>query len=136
MQDKEHTVIKCIVSLDDMLASGDVVVSNVTNDTSTNNNSTEEEINFRGDKNLSENRLTDLMPKVSASKYDSVADLKRDLQQRFETEWGLEGRRQDTEQVAIGWELVHDGNVLCPNYFLGDYSIKSGDLIHAVIRNK
>ena len=61
--------------------------------------------------------------------------LKRDLQAQFGRAWGLQGRRIDHENVAIGWELVHDATVLCPNYFLEDYGIETGDTVHAVIRD-
>jgi hypothetical protein len=73
--------------------------------------------------------------RVHASGFDAVADLKRDLQAQFGRAWGLQGRRIDHENVAIGWELVHDATVLCPNYFLEDYGIETGDTVHAVIRD-
>eukprot|EP00946_MAST-07B_sp_MAST-7B-sp1_P005122 g5122.t1 len=73
--------------------------------------------------------------RVHASGFDAVADLKRDLQAQFGSAWGLQGRRLDHENVAIGWELVHDATVLCPNYFLEDYGIETGDTVHAVIRD-
>ena len=73
--------------------------------------------------------------RVHASGFDAVADLKRDLQAQFGRAWGLQGRRFDHENVAIGWELVHDATVLCPNYFLEDYGIETGDTVHAVIRD-
>ena len=48
--------------------------------------------------------------------------------------WGLQGRRQSPERLYIGWELVYDSYVLGENFFLGDYGIKSGDHLYAVIR--
>jgi aarF domain-containing kinase len=137
MQDKEHTVVQCIVSLDDMLESGVSSSFDVHDDESNSSRSrrSSSSTTGNGEGKSQETSLTDVKPRVNASRYDSVADLKRDLQSRYANEWGLSGRRFDHEQVAIGWELVHDGDVLCPNYFLGDYNIKSGDCIHAIIRN-
>ena len=73
-------------------------------------------------------------PRVHASRYDSVADIKRELQERYGEDWGLLGRALDRDGVAVGWELVHNATVLCPNYLLGDYAVASGDTVEAVVR--
>ena len=72
--------------------------------------------------------------RASTTSFDSVADLKRLLQQRHGAAWGLEGRRMSAERLYVGWELVYDSYVLGENFFLGDYGIKSGDHLYAVIR--
>ena len=73
---------------------------------------------------------------IRTNAYDSVADLKRSLQAQYGTDWGLSTRRKDHERLAIGWELVHKGSVLCPNYLIRDYGVETGDLVHAVIRRE
>ena len=72
--------------------------------------------------------------RVNTTSFDSVADLKRTLQEKHAAAWGLQGRRQSPERLYIGWELVYDSYVLGENFFLGDYGIKSGDHLYAVIR--
>ena len=89
---------------------------------------------MEGSGESSTSAVADTVPRINASMYDSIADLKRDIQHRYGAEWNLNDRRLDQERVAIGWELVHDGDVLCPNYFLSDYNIRTGDHIHVVIR--
>ena len=71
---------------------------------------------------------------MNTTSFDSVADLKRTLQEKHAAAWGLQGRRQSPERLYIGWELVYDSYVLGENFFLGDYGIKSGDHLYAVIR--
>ena len=55
--------------------------------------------------------------------------------------WGLGGRRQDREGLALGWELVCaeiEGlggvAVMGDQFFLGDYGVASGDTLAAVVR--
>ena len=73
---------------------------------------------------------------IKAHPHDSVSDLKRAMQSTFEEEWGLIGRRLDRDGIATGWELVNDadGSILSYHLFLSSYRLKSGDLIHAVVR--
>lgn len=72
--------------------------------------------------------------RVNTTSFDSIADLKRSLQERYAAHWGLEGRRQSPERLYIGWELVYDSYVLGENFFLRDYGIKSGDHLYAIIQ--
>ncbi len=153
MHDEEHTVVDLVVSLDELLedgggsgggsgnnqqmsdtddgGGGGVGVGDDDDDDANKNHHHTVDASVDGGGATGLARATTF---VHASTYDAVADLKRDLHARFADEWGLAGRRLDNERVAIGWELVHASTVLCPNYFLGDYAIKSGDTIHAVIR--
>ena len=83
---------------------------------------------------------------VHTTSLDSVADLKRDLQGRFGERWSLAGRRRDRERLAVGWELVGDlaprragsaGGGLCVlgnTFFVGDYGVRSGETLFAVVR--
>lgn len=70
---------------------------------------------------------------------DSVSDLKRQLQNKYLYEWGLDGRRLDRDKLASGWELVVQGGgkgstVLSYHLFLHAYGIQNNDVIHAVVR--
>ena len=78
--------------------------------------------------------VTIAQSRVYASSFDSIADIKRELQEQNGKEWGLTGRARDRDGIAIGWELVHNATVLCPNYLLGDYPVISGDTVEAVVR--
>jgi len=131
MNDEKHNVITCIVSLDHLVESGGKGLGGVEESKET-FSATKEDSGKSGESSTS--AVADTVPRINASMYDSIADLKRDIQHRYGAEWNLNDRRLDQEQVAIGWELVHDGDVLCPNYFLSDYNITTGDRIHVVIR--
>jgi len=85
---------------------------------------------------------------------DSVSDLKRMIQDRYEEEWGLLGRRLDRDKIRTGWELIcfnrkneskdnasdqdprldQDSLVMSYHLFLRSYDIQHGDIIHAVVR--
>ena len=87
---------------------------------------------------------------------DSVSDLKRMIQDRFEEEWNLHGRRMDRDRIRTGWELIcldqrkrmkQDNNsddelsccgdyslVMSYHLFVHSYDIQHGDIIHAVVR--
>lgn len=72
---------------------------------------------------------------VHSTAYDSVADLKRDLQNDYGGAWGLTGRRLDREGLAIGWELcLSDGEMLCHHFLLQDYGVSTGDRVFVIIR--
>ena len=91
---------------------------------------------------------TAMRPVIVTSRDDSVSDVKRALQARFGSEWGLAGRRRDRDGVALGWELVHvrhaadgvrgdedtDGAVLSYHLFLHNYGVEHDDVFHAVVR--
>jgi len=53
-------------------------------------------------KELSNDYIIDTM----AHPDDSISDLKRQIQSKFEAEWGLGDRRMDRDQIRTGWELV------------------------------
>ena len=94
---------------------------------------------------------------------DSVSDLKRVIQEKYEDSWGLMERRKDRDQIRTGWELIcHDRrreesensrtnskqkrikvtakredeeqSVMSYHLFVHSYRIRHGDLIHAVVR--
>jgi curved DNA-binding protein CbpA len=90
---------------------------------------------------------------VLAHPEDSVSDLKRAIQEKYETEWGLIGRRKDRDNIRLGWELLcvnrtdeQDLNssksskknqehlVMSYHLFLSSYGIEHKDLIYAVVR--
>lgn len=134
MDDEEHTVIPITLIMDVLLEAGSsdkaAASSNDTGGVFVGKQRAGEGHVGGTTTDLSDNEL-----QIHASGFDAVADLKRDLQTQFGAAWDLDGRRLDQENVAIGWELVYDGSVLCPNFFLEDYGIGSGDTIHAVIRD-
>ena len=95
---------------------------------------------------------------------DSVSDLKRVLQEKYEEDWGLMGRRKDRDQIRTGWELIcqdrrseiqmnansskrtgieieaqkdqdEDHLVMSYHLFVHSYRIRHGDVIHANVRN-
>ena len=92
---------------------------------------------------------------------DSVSDLKRVLQEKYEEDWGLMGRRKDRDQIRTGWELIcqdrrseiqmnansskqmgieaqkdqdEDHLVMSYHLFVHSYRIRHGDVIHAIVR--
>jgi len=92
---------------------------------------------------------------------DSVSDLKRFLQEKYEEDWGLVGRRKDRDQISTGWELIcqdrrsemnansskqtgieieaqndqdEDHLVMSYHLFVHSYRIRHGDVIHAIVR--
>lgn len=92
---------------------------------------------------------------------DSVSDLKRVLQEKYEEDWGLMGRRKDRDQIRTGWELIcqdrrsemnaksskktgieieaqkyqdEDHMVMSYHLFVHSYRIRHGDVIHAIVR--
>jgi len=81
---------------------------------------------------------------VEAASDDSVSDLKRQLESKYDHEWGLEGRLKNREGTLMGWELIQEEGlletggvgtvVLSYHLFLHDYGIQSGDILHAVVR--
>ena len=78
--------------------------------------------------------LATIEVRAYATSLDSVADLKRDMEAAHGGQWGLSERRKDSERISIGWELVHNSEVLCHNFVLRDYGIRSGDRLYAVVR--
>ncbi len=77
---------------------------------------------------------------------DSISDLKRCIQSKYATVWGLEDRKRDRDGLYLGWELIHRSNcdtdsnsinahsVLSYHLFLESYGINDGDILHAVVR--
>jgi len=94
---------------------------------------------------------------------DSVSDLKRAIQEKYETEWGLRGRKKDRDNIRMGWELLcidrigeqhylkntsksssnnnkkkmmtnQEHLVMSYHLFLNSYDIRHKDLIYAVVR--
>ena len=72
--------------------------------------------------------------KAYVTSLDSVADLKRYMEAAHGGQWGFSERRKDSERISIGWELVHNTEVLCHNFVLRDHGIRSGDRLHTVVR--
>mmetsp|Transcript_19165 Transcript_19165/g.23583 ORF Transcript_19165/g.23583 Transcript_19165/m.23583 type:complete len:291 (-) Transcript_19165:1751-2623(-) len=77
---------------------------------------------------------------IDAHPDDSVSDIKRQLQSIYLSEWGLDGRRLDRDNIATGWELVCKNivtdsiEVMSYHLFLNSYDILGGDIIHAIVR--
>ena len=69
-------------------------------------------------------------------RYDAVADVKRALEARFEAAWGLAGRPRDRDGCRAGWELVAGAIPLSAHFFVGDYALRRGDVVHAVVRRR
>ena len=124
--------------------------------------------NFHNEKNLdvnddtsSKNGINDtieisseFLMEMKTHPEDSVSDLKRMIQERYEEEWGLLGRRLDRDKIRTGWELIcfnrknesndnasdqdprlgQDSLVMSYHLFLRSYDIQHGDIIHAVVR--
>jgi len=86
---------------------------------------------------------------------DSVSDLKRAIQEKYETEWGLRGRKMDRDNIRMGWEVLcvdrigeqhlktsksssktnsQEHVVMSYHLFLNSYDIRHKDLIYAVVR--
>ena len=93
---------------------------------------------------------------VSCHPYDSAADLKRELQERYGAEWGLHeapdgtaageyaepvSRGLDRDGLIRGWELLPEtmreqpgeSEVLCTHFLLRDYGLLHGDVVYAII---
>ncbi|GMI30600.1 hypothetical protein TeGR_g2135 [Tetraparma gracilis] len=70
---------------------------------------------------------------VPASLYDSVSDLKRDLQSLHSSSLDLENRPLDRDGLFEGWEVVHGGRALSYHLFLEDYEVGHGDEMHVVV---
>ena len=85
---------------------------------------------------------------VQAHPEDSVADLKNTIQDSLADK--LVGRRRDRYGFATGWEIVqrqkdkqqsnnnknNNNKVLSNHFFLSDYRVQHGDLLHAVVRRQ
>jgi hypothetical protein len=68
---------------------------------------------------------------------DSISDVKRHLESLYSLEWGLDSRRLDRFGLAVGWELVLDGDpleILGNHWFLNTYQIENGHILYAVVR--
>ena len=48
----------------------------------------------------------------------------------------LAGRARDRDDCAAGWELVAGDAPLSAHFFLGDYGLRRGDVVHAVVRRE
>mmetsp|Transcript_16844 Transcript_16844/g.27526 ORF Transcript_16844/g.27526 Transcript_16844/m.27526 type:complete len:285 (+) Transcript_16844:222-1076(+) len=83
---------------------------------------------------------------IDAHPQDSISDLKRYIQSKFATAWGLEDRKRDRDGLYLGWELIYRSNystdsnsvhahsVLSYHLFLESYGVNDGDILHAVVR--
>mmetsp|Transcript_8577 Transcript_8577/g.13364 ORF Transcript_8577/g.13364 Transcript_8577/m.13364 type:complete len:282 (-) Transcript_8577:26-871(-) len=83
---------------------------------------------------------------IGVHPHDSISDLKRCIQSKYATVWGLEDRKRDRDGLYLGWELIHRSNcdtdsnsinahsVLSYHLFLESYGINDGDILHAVVR--
>lgn len=83
---------------------------------------------------------------IDAHPQDSISDLKRFIQSKYATVWGLEDRKRDRDGLYLGWELVYRSNydtdsnsvhahsVLSYHLFLESYGVNDGDILHAVVR--
>ena len=68
---------------------------------------------------------------------DAVSDIKRVIEDACGGDWDLAGRPKDRDGLATGWELVNaDGTPLSSHFFLLDYNLKRGDVLHAVVRRR
>ena len=69
--------------------------------------------------------------------YDrELAARKRALEAQFSEAWDLVGRPRDRDGCFAGWELVSGETPLGPHFFVGDYGLKRGDVLHAVVRRR
>lgn len=137
MNDDAHAVFSVVVELDVLVESGEVTggIAGEADGPSSKARSASAAPSHQQSSPLSSRTAVESrQPRVHASRYDSVADIKRELQERHGEDWGLLGRALDRDGVAVGWELVHNATVLCPNYLLGDYAVASGDTVEAVVR--
>ena len=73
---------------------------------------------------------------IHCAEWDAISDVKRALEARFSEAWDLEGRPRDRDGCFAGWELVSGETPLGPHFFVGDYGLKRGDVVHAVVRRR
>jgi len=72
---------------------------------------------------------------VSVHPDDSISDLKRQLQAKYNHEWDLAGRRRDRDGVGTGWELItSEGSILGSCFFLSSYDIHHRDTLYTIVR--
>ena len=73
---------------------------------------------------------------IHCAEWDAISDVKRALEARFSEAWDLVGRPRDRDGCFAGWELVSGETPLGPHFFVGDYGLKRGDIVHAVVRRR
>ena len=73
---------------------------------------------------------------IHCAEWDAISDVKRALEARFSEAWDLVGRPRDRDGCFAGWELVSGETPLGPHFFVGDYGLKRGDVVHAVVRRR
>ena len=71
-----------------------------------------------------------------SAEWDAISDVKRALEARFSEAWDLVGRPRDRDGCFAGWELVSGETPLGPHFFVGDYGLRRGDVVHAVVRRR
>jgi DnaJ-class molecular chaperone with C-terminal Zn finger domain len=116
--------------------------------------STLEDAGFKGGSHDEKQLSLETCIEIFAHPEDSVSDLKRTIQEKYETEWGLTNRRMDRDKIFLGWELLcvdrmseqdflkpskatkknQDHLVMSYHLFLNSYDIQHEDLIYAVVR--
>ena len=65
-----------------------------------------------------------------------LQDVKRALEAQFSEAWDLAGRPRDRDGCFAGWELVSGETPLGPHFCVGDYGLRRGDIVHAVVRRR
>ena len=73
---------------------------------------------------------------IHCAEWDAISDVKRALEAQFSEAWDLVGRPRDRDGCFSGWELVSGETPLGPHFFVGDYGLKRGDVVHAVVRRR
>ena len=73
---------------------------------------------------------------IHCAEWDAISDVKRALEARFSEAWDLTGRPRDRDGCFAGWELVSGETPLGPHFFVGDYGLRRGDVVHAVVRRR
>ena len=83
---------------------------------------------------------------------DSISDLKRSIQNKYASVWGLEDRKRDRDGLYLGWELIYrrvdsednesfgesanSHSVLSYHLFLDSYGIRDGDNLYAIVKSR
>ena len=73
---------------------------------------------------------------IHCAEWDAISDVKRALEAQFSEAWDLVGRPRDRDGCFAGWELVSGETPLGPHFFVGDYGLRRGDVVHAVVRRR